>query len=68
MGFESNYERMLSKGSISAALGATAAFLVGRYLARDVIARKIEKNEKFATIDRAVANEGAIRFPETAEI
>jgi len=44
--------------SISATLGATAAFLVGRYLARDVIARKIEKNEKFATIDRAVADEG----------
>src|SRR6267142_1225477 len=44
--------------SISATLGATAAFLVGRYLARDAIARKIQKNEKFATIDRAVANEG----------
>jgi len=44
--------------SISATLGATAAFLVGRYLARDAIARKIEKHEKFATIDRAVANEG----------
>jgi pyruvate/2-oxoglutarate dehydrogenase complex dihydrolipoamide dehydrogenase (E3) component/uncharacterized membrane protein YdjX (TVP38/TMEM64 family) len=44
--------------SISATLGATAAFLVGRYLARDAIARKIEKNEKFATIDRAVAQEG----------
>ncbi|PYJ93363.1 MAG: hypothetical protein DME23_26220 [Verrucomicrobia bacterium] len=44
--------------SIGATLGATAAFLVGRYLARDGIARKIEKNEKFATIDRAVADEG----------
>ncbi len=44
--------------SISATLGATAAFLVGRYLARNAIARKIEKNEKFATIDRAVAEEG----------
>ena len=44
--------------SISATLGATAAFLVGRYLARDAIARKIEGNEKFATIDRAVADEG----------
>src|SRR3989475_4223314 len=44
--------------SISATLGATAAFLVGRYLARDAIARKIEKNEKFVTIDRAVADEG----------
>src|SRR5437870_2554719 len=44
--------------SISATLGATAAFLVGRYLARNAIARKIEKHEKFATIDRAVADEG----------
>ncbi|HWV99416.1 MAG TPA: FAD-containing oxidoreductase [Candidatus Acidoferrum sp.] len=44
--------------SISATLGATAAFLVGRYLARDAIARKIEKNDKFAAIDRAVADEG----------
>jgi pyruvate/2-oxoglutarate dehydrogenase complex dihydrolipoamide dehydrogenase (E3) component/uncharacterized membrane protein YdjX (TVP38/TMEM64 family) len=44
--------------SISATLGATAAFLVGRYVARDAIARKIEKSEKFATIDRAVADEG----------
>jgi uncharacterized membrane protein YdjX (TVP38/TMEM64 family) len=44
--------------SISATLGATAAFLVGRYLARDAIARRIAKNEKFATIDRAVADEG----------
>src|SRR5258708_26139800 len=44
--------------SISATLGATAGFLVGRYLARDAIARKIEKNEKFATIDRAVAEVG----------
>src|SRR5438876_114241 len=44
--------------SISATLGATAAFLVGRYLARDAIARKIEKHEKFTTIDRAVADEG----------
>src|SRR5258706_5328812 len=44
--------------SISATLGATAAFLVGGYWARDAIARKIQKNEKFAAIDRAVADEG----------
>ena len=40
------------------ALGAAAAFLVGRYLARNAIARKIEGNERFAAIDKAVANEG----------
>jgi pyruvate/2-oxoglutarate dehydrogenase complex dihydrolipoamide dehydrogenase (E3) component/uncharacterized membrane protein YdjX (TVP38/TMEM64 family) len=44
--------------SIAATMDATAAFLVGRYLARDVIVRKVEQNEKFATINRAVAHEG----------
>jgi uncharacterized membrane protein YdjX (TVP38/TMEM64 family) len=44
--------------SIGATLGATAAFLVGRYLARDAIARQIENNQKFLTIDRAVEREG----------
>jgi len=44
--------------SIGSTLGATAAFLVGRYIARDWIARKIEKNEKFAAIDQAVGAEG----------
>ena len=44
--------------SISATLGATAAFLVGRYLTRDAVARKVERNERFAAIDRAVAEEG----------
>lgn len=44
--------------SIASTLGATAAFLVGRYLARDAIARKIEGNARFAAIDKAVANEG----------
>ena len=44
--------------SLASTLAATAAFLVGRYLARDAIARKIERNEKFAAIDKAVADEG----------
>jgi uncharacterized membrane protein YdjX (TVP38/TMEM64 family) len=44
--------------SVAATLGATCAFLVGRYLARDAIARKIEGNERFAAIDKAVENEG----------
>lgn len=44
--------------SIGSTLGATCAFLVGRYLARDTIARKIEGNERFAAIDKAVAKEG----------
>lgn len=32
----------------AATLGATAAFLVGRYLARDWVARKIEGNARCA--------------------
>jgi uncharacterized membrane protein YdjX (TVP38/TMEM64 family) len=44
--------------SISATLGATAAFLVGRYLARDWVGAKIAGNEKFRAVDEAVAREG----------
>ncbi len=44
--------------SLGSILGATCAFLVGRYLARDAIARKVEGNERFAAIDKAVAAEG----------
>ncbi len=44
--------------SVSATLGATAAFLVGRYLARDAVARRIEGNERFRAIDEAVGREG----------
>lgn len=44
--------------SAGSTLGATAAFLVGRYLARDAIARKIAGNARFAAIDQAVAREG----------
>jgi uncharacterized membrane protein YdjX (TVP38/TMEM64 family) len=52
----------LTKGvllsSTGATLGATAAFLVGRYLARDWVVRRIEANPRFQAIDRAVAREG----------
>jgi len=44
--------------SIASTLGATLAFLVGRYLARDAIAAKTKGNAKFAAIDKAVAQEG----------
>ncbi len=43
---------------IGATIGATAAFLVGRYLARGWVARKIEGNKKFRAIDKAVGREG----------
>ena len=44
--------------SIASTLGATCAFLVGRYLARDWVAQKIAGNEQFKAIDDAVAEEG----------
>jgi uncharacterized membrane protein YdjX (TVP38/TMEM64 family) len=44
--------------SIGSTLGAGAAFLVGRFIARDAIAKKVEGNERFAAIDRAVGREG----------
>lgn len=43
---------------IGATIGATIAFLVGRYLARNWVARKIAHNKKFAAIDQAVGKEG----------
>ncbi|MDG2615477.1 TVP38/TMEM64 family protein [Thermoleptolyngbya sichuanensis XZ-Cy5] len=43
---------------IGATLGAIAAFLVGRYLARGWISQKIAGSQKFAAIDGAVAREG----------
>lgn len=43
---------------IGATLGATAAFLVGRYLARGWVAKQIQGNQKFTAIDEAVADEG----------
>ena len=44
--------------SISSISGATMAFLIGRYLARDWVAGKIRGNQKFEAIDVAVAQEG----------
>ncbi len=41
-----------------ATLGATAAFLVARYLARAPIEKKIAGNPRFQAIDRAVSGEG----------
>ncbi len=44
--------------SVASTLGATCAFLVGRYLARDWVGAKIAGNEKFKAIDEAVAAQG----------
>ncbi len=43
---------------IGATLGATLAFLMGRYGARGWISKKIEGNQKFKAIDHAVGQEG----------
>lgn len=44
--------------SIGSTLGAFAAFLVGRYVARDWVAAKTAGNPRFRAIDEAVGREG----------
>ena len=44
--------------SIGSTLGATAAFLVGRTLARGWIEQKVADNPEFQAIDRAVGSQG----------
>jgi len=52
----------LAKGTVyvlvAATLGSSIAFLVGRYLARGAVERRVRSNPRFAAIDRAVAAEG----------
>ncbi len=43
---------------IGAMLGATAAFLIGRFVARDWIAKKVEDKPFFKALDNAIAEEG----------
>lgn len=43
---------------IAATIGATLAFLIGRYLSRDWVVQKLDKHPKFKAIDLAVAKEG----------
>jgi len=44
--------------SIGATIGAIAAFLIGRYFARDWVRGLLKDNPKFAAIDKAVGREG----------
>lgn len=44
--------------SVASVAGATAAFLVGRYAARDFVSGLAENNPKFAAVDGAVAKSG----------
>jgi len=43
---------------LAATLGATGAFLIARHAARAAIERRIEGDERFAAIDRAIGREG----------
>ena len=43
---------------ISAIFGVSVSFLIGRYLARDWVTKKIEGHEGFKRIDEAIAEEG----------
>jgi uncharacterized membrane protein YdjX (TVP38/TMEM64 family) len=43
---------------LAATLGATAAFLIGRYVARGWVSQKIQNYPKFQAIDSAVAQSG----------
>jgi uncharacterized membrane protein YdjX (TVP38/TMEM64 family) len=43
---------------IAATVGATLAFIIGRYLSRDWVSRQMDKHPKFKAIDLAVAKEG----------
>jgi uncharacterized membrane protein YdjX (TVP38/TMEM64 family) len=43
---------------IANTLGACTAFLVGRTIARDWVARRVARSEKFATLDEAVKENG----------
>lgn len=43
---------------IASTLGAYAAFLVGRTIARDWVAQKMAGNEKFAAVDSAIGEQG----------
>ena len=44
--------------SIASTLGATIAFLIGRYIARGWVVRQIEKRPFFRAIDEAISAEG----------
>ena len=43
---------------LGAICGETFAFLIGRYLARDWVERKIQSNQQFLAINRALKREG----------
>jgi uncharacterized membrane protein YdjX (TVP38/TMEM64 family) len=43
---------------IAAVIGSAAAFLIARYLARDAVAKRVERDPRFASLDRAIGTDG----------
>ncbi|MBK89010.1 MAG: TVP38/TMEM64 family protein [Gammaproteobacteria bacterium] len=46
--------------SFASTTGATCAFLVGRFLARDWVAAKLQALPRFSALDKAVGEQGAV--------
>jgi uncharacterized membrane protein YdjX (TVP38/TMEM64 family) len=46
--------------SFASTTGATCAFLVGRFLARDWVAEKLQGLPRFSALDKAVGEQGAV--------
>ena len=46
--------------SLASTLGATCAFLVGSFLARDWVAAKLQSQPRFSALDAAVGEQGAV--------
>lgn len=46
--------------SIGSTLGASLAFLIARYLARDAVYRRLSENDKFRRLDRLTEQHGAV--------
>jgi len=46
--------------SIASTLGASSSFLIGRYFARDVVARWLQTKEKFRTLEQMTQEHGAV--------
>ena len=43
---------------VGATLGAMGAFLIARYVARDWVAQRVQRDARFTAIDRAIAEQG----------
>lgn len=57
-GYAFGLVRGLLAVSVGSTLGACAAFLISRYLAREWVERKVADNPKFRAVDRAVGRQG----------